>query len=222
MNSPLASSRRKATAFLLDFDGPITRLFTHHPAPLAVLELRALLSEAGYEIDPDFSMGMLSLLREAQRRDLPTKFIAQLNSSLSAYELKAALNAPPSPGAHDAIKALTELFIPTAIVTNNSETAVQAYLKLHQLPLLPVVARDPLDFLSMKPSPIPLLKALEILGTEPLDAIMLGDQPSDMVAAHAAGVRALGYAKSENHASRLWESRAEEVIFHLDQLHLYF
>lgn len=215
-------SRRKAKAFLLDFDGPIARLFTHHPAPLAALELRTLLTQGGYGHDPYSSMGFLDILRHAERSSLPQEFVEHLNFTLSSYELKAALSAPASLGAHEAIWKLKELNLPAAIVTNNSKAAIEAYLKLHSLPELPIVARPSSNFSSMKPSPAPLTKALKIMGANPLETIMLGDEPSDMVAANAAGVRAIGYAKSQEHALRLWENKAEEVIYHFDELHEYF
>jgi len=42
-----------------------------------------------------------------------------------------------------------------------------------------------------KPSPEPILTCLEQLRVEPADAAYVGDSPSDMQAAHAAGVRAI-------------------------------
>ena len=43
-----------------------------------------------------------------------------------------------------------------------------------------------------KPSPFPILACLDRLGVEPAEAAYVGDSPSDIQAAQAAGVRAIG------------------------------
>lgn len=42
-----------------------------------------------------------------------------------------------------------------------------------------------------KPHPEPLLMALDIIGVKPSDAVMVGDQPVDAIAAHAAGTKSI-------------------------------
>lgn len=43
-----------------------------------------------------------------------------------------------------------------------------------------------------KPDPEPVLLALKMLGTPPAESIFVGDQPYDIIAAHEAGMKAIG------------------------------
>jgi len=68
-----------------------------------------------------------------------------------------------------------------------------------------------------KPSPAPLLLALERLGAGPEDAAYVGDSPFDMQAAKAAGLRAIGVSWGGIHgADKL--SDADVVIHHAREL----
>jgi phosphoglycolate phosphatase-like HAD superfamily hydrolase len=69
-----------------------------------------------------------------------------------------------------------------------------------------------------KPSPEPLLLALDRLGAEPADAAYVGDSPFDMQAARAAGLYAVGVSWGRIHerdalgAADVVVDRAEELL----------
>lgn len=70
--------------------------------------------------------------------------------------------------------------------------ALQAWQRLYQLALQhvfrPVITFD--DTRERKPSPKPFLKALELLGREPREVLMVGDWPErDMIGASGVGIR---------------------------------
>jgi pyrophosphatase PpaX len=72
-----------------------------------------------------------------------------------------------------------------------------------------------------KPDPEPVRVALERLGTEPGDAVFVGDSPYDMQAARAAGVHALGVAWGAFPATALVDAGAQAVIHQPTELLAY-
>ena len=78
-----------------------------------------------------------------------------------------------------------------AVVTNKQREFAMASLELAGIERLfdAVVAVD--DVAQGKPSPEPLLKALQELGKQPEEAVMVGDSRFDVLAAKAAGVTAV-------------------------------
>ena len=63
-----------------------------------------------------------------------------------------------------------------------------------------------------KPHPSMILAALSETGTEPRDAVMIGDTGFDMDMARAAGVRRIGVTWGYHDAARLTESGAEHLV----------
>jgi HAD superfamily hydrolase (TIGR01549 family) len=112
-----------------------------------------------------------------------------------ACELAALTGAEE---AHDAIAFLTWLRardVRIGIVTRNSRAAVSLLLQRIPLPHDILLTRD--DVPRTKPDPIHLHIALERLGVERAQAIMVGDHHMDVVAGRAAGIRslAIGHGK---------------------------
>jgi beta-phosphoglucomutase-like phosphatase (HAD superfamily) len=63
----------------------------------------------------------------------------------------------------------------------------------------------------MKPHPWPILTALTALAAQPAACVMLGDSPSDIQAAHAAGMHTIGYANKPGKAQRLAHAGADAL-----------
>jgi HAD superfamily hydrolase (TIGR01509 family) len=86
--------------------------------------------------------------------------------------------------------------MPVAVVSNNSAAAIEACLKAHDLGAYvePVIGRAYADPRRMKPNPGPVLDAVRALGVAPGSCVLVGDSLSDIEAARAAGVAAIGYA----------------------------
>lgn len=92
-----------------------------------------------------------------------------------------------------------------AIVTNKSlEYTLTIVDGLHAQDLFHHV-EAPRDTMELKPEPVMLLRALEGLGVDPSDTVMIGDSTNDVRAAQAAGIRACavgyGYGNREKVAA---------------------
>lgn len=204
-----------ARCLLLDFDGPVCRLFAGHRADRVAQRMGELLAGRAGSADPGPATAALRdphrLLRTARRPEI----VRDLEALLAEQEELAALSAEPTPGAGDFIRAVADSGRVPAIATNNAPRAVVAYLKTQGLDGWfgdRVFGRDPEDPARMKPHPDCLLRAAGALGVPPGDCLMIGDSRADAEAAVAAGVRFLGYARSPDRVARLRADAAHPVV----------
>ena len=65
-----------------------------------------------------------------------------------------------------------------------------------------------------KPDPEPVLKALELLGSEPADAAFVGDSPFDVEAGKAAGVFTIGVSWGKIHPDQRLRDAGADLIVH--------
>jgi pyrophosphatase PpaX len=80
-----------------------------------------------------------------------------------------------------------------------------------------VVTADATD--NHKPHPEPVLKALELLQSEPREAAFVGDSPYDVEAGRAAGVFTIGVSWGKIHSDeRLREAGADVVVHSPEEL----
>jgi phosphoglycolate phosphatase-like HAD superfamily hydrolase len=106
------------------------------------------------------------------------------------------------------------------IVSNNSGQAVAAYLNHHHLAryVSVVIGRDDPNPAHMKPSPYRVRQALQMLQAAPAECVLVGDSVSDVTAAHAADLAAIGYANKPGKDERLAQAGADAVITRLADL----
>jgi phosphoglycolate phosphatase len=102
-------------------------------------------------------------------------------------ERDVASRAVVRPGIPDLLRDLERSGVEVGLVTNNSFESVNAVLTRHEL-VFPTV-RTRADGV-MKPAPDLLYSALEEIGVNPADAVMVGDTRPDLGAAVSAGMRA--------------------------------
>lgn len=69
-----------------------------------------------------------------------------------------------------------------------------------------------------KPNPAPVLKALELLGAKPEEAIMVGDSVFDIHCAHGAGVKAALVKWSAAHGFQGEDASADYVVGNTEEL----
>lgn len=106
---------------------------------------------------------------------------------LRRYEETYMPQTRPLPGAELLLDALAEAPVPIAVVTNKREDAGRKTIELlgwterFKTIIGADTASDP------KPHPAPLFHALEVMGGDPLTAVMVGDTESDMGAGQNAG-----------------------------------
>ncbi|MER6956553.1 MULTISPECIES: HAD family hydrolase [unclassified Streptomyces] len=212
----------RARVVLWDFDGPICRLFAGHSAEgvadglvewLEGRGLHHLLTESERaSLDPHV------VLRAVDRRRPGSDLVAELEERLTQEELKATASAMPTPYADPLIRTLKALGRRLAITTNNSPRVVDTYLRTRDLTpcFAPHIYGRTQELRHLKPHPHCLNRALRAMGSAPDTALMIGDTPSDFLAARDAGVPFLGYARNERKEKALRGAGASRIVNSLE------
>nr|WP_206439310.1 HAD-IA family hydrolase [Streptomyces scabichelini] len=208
---------------LWDFDGPICRLFAGHKAGRVASDLvewlerqglHGLLTETEREsLDPH------SVLRAVDRLHPGSDLVAELEERLTQEELRAASSSMPTAYADPLIRTWTAVGARLAIATNNSPRVVRKYLASRGLvsSFAPHIYGRSQDLQRLKPDPYYLRCALNAMGAAPSAALMIGDAPSDFVAARQAGVPFLGYARN-GHKNKLLQEAGTDPHHIVDSL----
>ena len=217
----LAALFARASCLLLDFDGPLCRLFAPGHAPAIAQEMLDLLVDEGVLLEDEGLEGNDDphlIVRAKLEGALP----AQLEALLAGKENLAAESAEPTSGAEDFVKAVVERGRTLAITTNTAPRSVETYLKargLHDAFGGRIFGRSTENPRRMKPDPDCLHRAMDHLRAKPADCLMIGDSPADALAAQAARVPFLGYAVSAPRALLLAQSvGAVPVVVGMDRL----
>jgi len=212
----------RARVVLWDFDGPICRLFAGHAADKVAddlvdwLEGRGLhgllTDEERRSLDPHI------VLRALDRRHPGSDLVDELEERLTQEELRATTSAMPTPYADPLIRTWKAVGRRLAIATNNSPQVVRTYLEGRDLTscFAPHIYGRTQRLNHLKPDPHCLNRALNAMGSAPSDALMIGDTPSDLYAAKAAGVPFLGYARNERKEKLLLDAGATVTVSSLE------
>ncbi|WP_324783542.1 HAD family hydrolase [Streptomyces sp. H51] len=212
----------EARFVLFDFDGPICRLFAGHTAESVAKELvdwlelqglRELLTEEE-RVHPDPMVVLYAVNRRHPRSDLVT----ELEERLTQQELKAVASAMPTPYADPLIRTWTAVGGRLAVASNNSPRTVTEYLSVRGLAdcFAPHVYGRTGELDLLKPHPHCLNRALNAMGAAPSTALMIGDAPTDFLAAERAGVPFLGYARNPYKERQLRDAGARTVVASLE------
>ena len=203
---------------LLDFDGPVCSIFAGYPASQVASELMDLLKLTGVDVSAiETETDPLEILKWTD--DLGSDRLTQaVEDALREKELLAVATATPTPFADDLVSVAQRAGRPVAIVSNNSAPAIEAYLRRRNITPYAVVGRIYVCPSTMKPSPFSILRAVEILGTDPTECVLIGDSVSDVVAAQEAGSVAIGYANKPGKAAQLMKAGAYAVVTTLREL----
>ncbi len=162
-----------------------------------------------------------TMLERSGAGALDPETLGRADEMVTRYEADAVASAVPAPGIHALLDTLLGLGKRLVIVTNNAATPVRNFLELHHMSpkFEAVFGRVPQEPHRMKPDPSSLRRALRHLGDmSPDDAVMVGDQLSDLQAARAAGVGFLGYANDAECAGELRRQGARCVVHEHRQL----
>ncbi len=211
---------------LLDFDGPLSRLFLKWPSHGMAGTFRAILDRANLHsprlsdmTDPYAMFRALpecfpdrSFETDPQLRSVARKFEERLTTA----EIKRVDLADPTSGALECVQAMYDSGRTLAITTNNSPEPVLAFLKTHGIDRHfdgRVFGRG-WDPRLLKPHPDTVHRALASVVQDSVSAeqcLLIGDTPADLAAARAAGVGFIGYCVSEakvralrNEGARYW------------------
>ncbi|QRP46050.1 HAD family hydrolase [Amycolatopsis sp. FDAARGOS 1241] len=210
----LAAALKRTSSVLLDFDGPVCSVFSAFTPAAVAHELRTRLSlDAAPETQEPFD-----LLSYVARHE-PAKLV-RAEAELAQLEKKAVLRAAPTLDADAVLRRFHETSRPVVIVSNNSASAVRAYLAQHDLGSLvtAVSSRVEPDPSLLKPHPYLLHRAAAALGCPVADCLMIGDSATDIEAARAAGAVAVGYANKAGKRERFERLGADAIIGAMNDL----
>jgi beta-phosphoglucomutase-like phosphatase (HAD superfamily) len=106
------------------------------------------------------------------------------------------------------------------VVSNNTPEAVETFLAKHDLSkyIEHESGRSNADPALMKPSPYLLQRAADAVEARLSASALVGDSDTDIQAAHATGMAAIGYANKPGKAERFAELCAEAVITDMHEL----
>lgn len=204
---------------MLDFDGPVCHVFAGRPAPGVADRLRALIAaeqempaELADETDP------LGFYRYTPQ--LPADLAARVTERLRAEEVEAATTAELTPGVVDVMRACERTGRVVTVVSNNTPEAVETFLAKHDLSkyIEHVSGRSNADPALMKPSPYLLQRAADAVEARLAASALVGDSDTDIQAAHATGMTAIGYANKPGKVERFTKLRAGAIITDMHEL----
>jgi pyrophosphatase PpaX len=122
-------------------------------------------------------------------------------------------------GVYETIKDLHNKGYKLGIVTTKMRTTVNMGLKLTKLDQFfdVVVTLD--DVKNAKPDAEPVLKALELLGSTPSEAIMVGDNHHDILAGKNAGTQTAGVSWALKGIDYLQSFEPDYILKHMSDLY---
>ena len=183
--------REQLQALVFDFDGTLIA----SRIDFALMRERVLEQVRAWGLDPipRAEALVLEVVAWAQEQlavrspERAAAYRREAEEVLWEVERPACEVAAPFPGVPEALQRARETGLALGVITRNSYRGVSAVLDRHPLPLSVIITRD--DLAEVKPHPRHLLVALEQLGCPPERALLVGDHPTDLQCAQAAGVR---------------------------------
>ncbi|MET7460411.1 HAD family hydrolase [Nonomuraea sp. NPDC005501] len=213
MSDALVEIFRQTRAVLLDFDGPVCKVFAGLPAPEVAARLKRLLQDEGAELPRDVVEldDPLKVLRRTA--DFAPELVDKVEAALMANEIEAADSAEITPGVRELLAACADAGRPVVIVSNNSKPAIDRFLGRVELngSVIGVVGRPTGNPGEMKPHPRSVLNACEMAEVQPEEAVLIGDSGFDMEAAANAGARSIAYANEPGKDVTLAKAGADAV-----------
>lgn len=205
---------RPVQGILLDFDGPVCKLFAGYPATVIADELRDYLINEGAVLDDSVkgTSDPLALVRWTASHE--PELLEPLERREVLAERSAAETATPTEHVREVIGLAIESGRQVAIVSNNSRDAIDRFLEVHGLSseVTSIASRVTGHPELMKPNAMPVIRAAKSLGVPTEACVLVGDSVSDITAARNAGSRCIGYAKNLARGNQLDASGADTVI----------
>lgn len=201
----------QARAVLLDFDGPVTRLMPPPANAQAADAARAPLAERELPPEVATTTDHLAVLRWVGAHD-PNQLAAVEQACMNA-EVAAARVSEPTLGSLEFLAWCKQADKPVVIVSNNAGDAVATFLRRFDVTGLVrgIVGRHPGRPELLKPHPSLVLAALDLAQVTAVDAVLVGDSVTDVEAAHATQLKAIGFAKSRARGQELEDAGATVI-----------
>lgn len=215
MSKPeLAHLFAKCELLLLDFDGPVCSVFAGYSAALVASELCAKLYESTGD-RPKAVTGTTDPLEVLRWTGLNRPgLVPKIEDALRTAELIAVTGAAPTPYSSEVLIAAKHVRLSTAIVSNNSAPAIEAYITAHGLNgyISLIVGREPYRPDRMKPDPRSVETAVRRFKAKPQETLLVGDSIADIIASQSAGVRAIGFANKPDKLAQFKAASVDTVI----------
>jgi HAD superfamily hydrolase (TIGR01509 family) len=178
----------------------------------------AVFPKFGIDPDPAFlaplmgSDGKLLARMVAERYEVELKPGDDAAIDILAGDEFRVLNAHPRalPAAREILEVLTERGMPWAVATSSLPDDARESVESLGLSTTPLIC-DGADVEHAKPAPDLLIKAAGLLQVEPGETWYVGDSRWDMVAAKAAGMRAIAVLTGATTEEALVEAGAEVI-----------
>ncbi len=142
----------------------------------------------------------------------------ELSKIADKYEMNAAQTTKMIPGAKETLQEIRSHQFKIGLFTTSGKAAMNHILERFDMQRFfdACVARD--DAPKVKPNPSHLNYVLEILGSAPGQALVVGDTTLDIQCAKAAGVRSVGVLTGVHKLHQLEDAGANYVIKTLQEL----
>lgn len=136
--------------------------------------------------------GARNLVQRALGTDSPDEITRGVNLFKEFNSSHIADKSTLYAGINDLLSTLASRRIRMAIVSNKSESLCRLILQTLKISDFFEIISGGDTFIEMKPSPLPLVKVLEMLTIAPDKAIMIGDSINDIQAGVRAGITTIG------------------------------
>jgi len=188
----------KLETILFDFDGTLIDIKIDFPK----MKNEVLSLGKQYGVLPNPELYILEAIDHiynellAQDNYLADIFKKQAIDILVEIEVSATANAKAFFGADKTLRQIRSKGIKVGIVTRNCRPAVLKSSEMAGLEYDLLLTRD--DVKKVKPDPQHLLDALNLLGSQASNSIMVGDHPMDILAGKKAGMRTIAVLTMKN------------------------
>jgi HAD superfamily hydrolase (TIGR01662 family) len=203
---------------LLDFDGPVCAVFGGHLSDRDVADRLKVLVGSDLPHEVRATNDPFEVLKYAASCGPKTGGVVE--AQLRRLETEAVVSAPTTPGVVDALRHLNNAGYTVTIVSNNSASAVRAFLTVHDLAgfVRGIAARTFSDPSLLKPNPYLVNMAVRGRGTTPDRCVLVGDSSTDIDAAQSTGVPVIAYANKPGKLEQFRARHADAVITSMMEL----
>jgi phosphoglycolate phosphatase len=219
-NSIWRDRLKAVRAVVFDFDGTLVATRIDFAAMRqAIVDLigrwdlgPALLGQPAYVLEM-VAAGCQALQSEAQRA---ATFEREAMDIIEDFEMQTCPHAAPFPGVMETLVQLAARGYRVGIITRNGRKGVGAITSRYPLHHEVLFTRE--DVSQVKPHPEHLLTAIRALRLETPHVLMVGDHPTDVMCARAAGVLSAGVSKDPLRVADLNRAGADFLISCVNEL----